>query len=100
MYQLLGFKEFHEYLILKEEDRMSESGQKLLAECIVNMKMATRRYARRQNKMVMSRFLEHPNRDVRMIKYVKNPEINLKQVTQGKTINRLQFDFFWNLDFI
>ncbi|XP_041986778.1 tRNA dimethylallyltransferase [Aricia agestis] len=64
IFQTLGFKEFHEYLMLPEEKRNSEEGRKLLEEGIDNMKMATRRYARRQNKMVRSRFLEHPKREV------------------------------------
>ncbi|KAI5644160.1 IPP transferase domain-containing protein [Phthorimaea operculella] len=64
VFQTLGFKEFHDYLILSEEDRKTEEGQKLLAQSIENMKIGTRRYARRQNKMVRGRFLEHPDREV------------------------------------
>lgn len=50
--------------MLNEEQRNSEEGKKLLKESIDNMKLGTRRYARRQNKMVKGRFLEHPNREV------------------------------------
>lgn len=66
VFQTLGFKEFHNYLMLSEEERNSAEGQKLLAESIENMKIGTRRYARRQNKMIRGRFLEHPTREVRM----------------------------------
>ncbi|XP_047503271.1 tRNA dimethylallyltransferase [Pieris napi] len=64
VYQTLGFKEFHDYLILPEDGKNSDEGRKLLQHSIENMKIATRRYARRQNKMVRGRFLEIPRREV------------------------------------
>ncbi|CAG9560927.1 unnamed protein product [Danaus chrysippus] len=64
VFQTLGLKEFHEYLILPPEKKEQEEGKKLLEVSIDNMKMGTRRYARRQNKMVKGRFLEHPTREV------------------------------------
>ncbi|KAJ8716326.1 hypothetical protein PYW08_013611 [Mythimna loreyi] len=64
VFQTLGFKEFHDYLMLSEEERNSDSGKKLLEQSIENMKMGTRRYARRQIKMIRGRFLEHPTREV------------------------------------
>ncbi|GBP19383.1 tRNA dimethylallyltransferase [Eumeta japonica] len=63
VFQTLGFKEFHEYLMLTSERRATEEGAKLLRAAIENMKMATRRYARRQNKMILARFLNHPTRE-------------------------------------
>ncbi|KAI8426532.1 hypothetical protein MSG28_005335 [Choristoneura fumiferana] len=39
----LGFKEFHKYLIMGEEQRQTEEGQKLLHECIEAMKLGTKR---------------------------------------------------------
>ncbi|XP_063382751.1 tRNA dimethylallyltransferase [Cydia fagiglandana] len=62
IFQTLGFKEFHDYLMLSEAERQGRHD--LLQQSIVNMKIGTRRYARRQNKMVKGRFLEHPNREV------------------------------------
>lgn len=50
--------------MMTEEDRNSEGGKKLMQQSIDNMKIATRRYARRQNKMVKGRFLEIPTREV------------------------------------
>ncbi|CAH2091465.1 unnamed protein product [Euphydryas editha] len=67
IFQTLGFKEFHEYLMLPPDKKDSEDGKMLLQESIENMKMATRRYARRQNKMVKSRFLDHPTREIPLI---------------------------------
>ncbi|XP_052741800.1 tRNA dimethylallyltransferase isoform X2 [Bicyclus anynana] len=64
VFQTLGLKEFHQYLMLPAEEKNTEEGKKLLQESIANMKLGTRRYARRQNKMVRGRFLEHPSREV------------------------------------
>lgn len=64
VFQTLGFKEFHRYLMLTEEQKNTEVGINLLKESIENMKLGTRRYARRQNKMVKGRFLQHRNREV------------------------------------
>ncbi|XP_028174145.1 tRNA dimethylallyltransferase [Ostrinia furnacalis] len=80
VFQTLGFKEFHNYLMLTEEERNSEEGNKLLAESIENMKIGTRRYARRQNKMVRGRFLEHPTREVPPIY-----ELNTTNLSQWDT---------------
>ncbi|XP_045767049.1 tRNA dimethylallyltransferase [Maniola jurtina] len=64
VFQTLGLKEFHEYLMLPPDKKNTDEGKKLLQESIANMKLGTRRYARRQNKMVRGRFLEHPSREV------------------------------------
>ncbi|XP_059050748.1 tRNA dimethylallyltransferase [Achroia grisella] len=64
IFQTLGFKEFHDYLMLDVEQRDAAEGKKLLQQSIENMKQSTRRYARRQNKMIRGRFLEHPFREV------------------------------------
>ncbi|XP_068618282.1 tRNA dimethylallyltransferase [Battus philenor] len=64
VFQTLGLKEFHEYLMMSDQERNSDEGKKLLQQCIDNMKTATRRYARRQNKMVKGRFLDIPTREV------------------------------------
>lgn len=64
IFQTLGFKEFHKYLILSEENKNTDDGRKLLKQSIENMKIATKRYAKRQNKMVRGRFLDIPRREV------------------------------------
>ncbi|KAL4706215.1 hypothetical protein ACJJTC_018399 [Scirpophaga incertulas] len=76
IFQTLGFKEFHEYLMLTQEQRESENGKALLNNSIDNMKLGTRRYARRQNKMVKGRFLQHPTREVPLIYELDTTDIS------------------------
>ncbi|XP_054288849.1 tRNA dimethylallyltransferase-like [Macrosteles quadrilineatus] len=57
IYQSIGFKEFHPYLMLGEEERKGKEGRKLLEEGVKLMKIATRQYARRQVKWIRKRFL-------------------------------------------
>ncbi|XP_032454554.1 tRNA dimethylallyltransferase isoform X4 [Nasonia vitripennis] len=64
IFQSIGFKEFHNYLILPKQERDSETGQKLLKEAIENLKIATRRYARRQHKWVRNRLIRRVDRQV------------------------------------
>ncbi|XP_018333826.1 tRNA dimethylallyltransferase [Agrilus planipennis] len=64
IFQSIGFKEFHEYLMLNETERQSELGQKLLQEGIVEMKMVTRRFSRKQSKWIKNRFLGREDREV------------------------------------
>ena len=56
IWQSIGFKEFHPYLQLSEEERQSEEGLELFNLGVKLMKIATRQYARRQVKW-MRRFL-------------------------------------------
>lgn len=60
IFQSIGFKEFHEYLILPEEEKTTSQGQKLLEKGIELLKIATRKYAKYQNKWVRNRFLKRP----------------------------------------
>ncbi|XP_038223384.1 tRNA dimethylallyltransferase [Zerene cesonia] len=76
VFQTLGFKEFHEYLILSENKRNSDEGRKLLEQSIENMKIGTRRYARRQNKMILGRFLQIPTREVPPVFELDTTDIN------------------------
>eukprot|EP00058_Branchiostoma_floridae_P024424 XP_002609914.1 hypothetical protein BRAFLDRAFT_90703 [Branchiostoma floridae] len=48
IFQSIGFKEFHKYLLLEEGQRSSDIGQQLLQEGVAALKTVTRRYARRQ----------------------------------------------------
>ncbi|ELT88314.1 hypothetical protein CAPTEDRAFT_89789 [Capitella teleta] len=57
IFQSIGFKEFHQYLILSDEERDSEAGKEMLLKGIEDMKRATRRYARRQQSWMNNRFL-------------------------------------------
>ncbi|KAJ2944141.1 hypothetical protein O0L34_g18112 [Tuta absoluta] len=91
VFQTLGFKEFHNYLMLSEEDRKTEEGNKLLALSIENMKIGTRRYARRQNKMVRGRFLEHPHREVPPIYELDTTDVTKwDEVVKNKAIHIIE----------
>ncbi|KAM3595812.1 uncharacterized protein V6R79_003242 [Siganus canaliculatus] len=63
IFQSIGFKEFHDYLTApegstqKEKDTLRDKG-------IEALKIATRRYARKQNKWVRNRFLKRPGDNV------------------------------------
>jgi tRNA dimethylallyltransferase len=65
IFQCIGFKEFHPYLVMSKAERETDEGQKLFKECVLAMKIATRRYARRQVKWVNARFLSKIDRMVR-----------------------------------
>ena len=56
IWQSIGFKEFHPFLVLGPEEREGQEGRQLFAKCVEWMKVATRQYARRQVKW-MRRFL-------------------------------------------
>lgn len=64
VFQSIGFKEFHQYLLLKSNERASELGKKLFNESVVNLKIATRRYARKQFRWITNRFLSRADRQV------------------------------------
>uniref|UniRef100_A0A3B4AZS7 tRNA dimethylallyltransferase n=1 Tax=Periophthalmus magnuspinnatus TaxID=409849 RepID=A0A3B4AZS7_9GOBI len=59
IFQSIGFKEFHDYLIAPESSSQQERDA-LRKKGIEALKIATRRYARKQNKWVRNRFLKRP----------------------------------------
>ncbi|XP_063042056.1 tRNA dimethylallyltransferase [Engraulis encrasicolus] len=63
IFQSIGFKEFHEFLTA-DKDTSEEDLQTLKQKGIEALKIATRRYARRQNKWVRNRFLKRPSSNV------------------------------------
>lgn len=63
IFQSIGFKEFHEYLI-SEGNCSPETSALLLQKGIQALKQVTKRYARRQNKWVRNRFLRRPGPNV------------------------------------
>ncbi|XP_067389806.1 tRNA dimethylallyltransferase isoform X2 [Emydura macquarii macquarii] len=63
IFQSIGFKEFHEYLITEGKCSQETSAQ-LLEKGIQAMKLVTKRYARKQNKWVRNRFLRRPGPNV------------------------------------
>jgi tRNA dimethylallyltransferase len=50
--------------MLSEEEKKSEKGCLELEKCLEELKMVTRRYARRQNKWTRNRFLGRRDRQV------------------------------------
>ncbi|XP_048356883.1 tRNA dimethylallyltransferase isoform X2 [Sphaerodactylus townsendi] len=59
IFQSIGFKEFHEFLVT-EGKCPAEQSEQLLNKGIEALKLVTRRYARKQNKWVKNRFLKRP----------------------------------------
>ncbi|XP_062996067.1 tRNA dimethylallyltransferase isoform X2 [Elgaria multicarinata webbii] len=63
IFQSIGFKEFHQFLIT--EGKCSEEiSHQLLDKGIQALKLVTKRYARKQNKWVRNRFLRRPGPNV------------------------------------
>ncbi|CAH1774208.1 unnamed protein product [Owenia fusiformis] len=60
IFQSIGFKEFHQYLILSEDEKNSERGRLLFKEGKEQLQLVTRRYARKQKKWITNRFLKRP----------------------------------------
>ncbi|KAL2772808.1 tRNA dimethylallyltransferase isoform 3 [Daubentonia madagascariensis] len=63
IFQSIGFKEFHEYLIT-EGKCTPETSNQLLKKGIETLKQVTKRYARKQNRWVKNRFLSRPGPSV------------------------------------
>nr|XP_057902540.1 tRNA dimethylallyltransferase isoform X2 [Doryrhamphus excisus] len=63
IFQSIGFKEFHDYLTAPESTSHQERDV-LRNKGVESLKMATRRYARKQNKWVRNRFLQRPGDSV------------------------------------
>ncbi|XP_076291940.1 tRNA dimethylallyltransferase [Lasioglossum baleicum] len=64
IFQSIGFKEFHSYLVLSEEEKREKKGQELLQEGIDNLKLVTERYAKTQGKWVRNRIIRRSDRQV------------------------------------
>ncbi|XP_033981124.1 tRNA dimethylallyltransferase isoform X2 [Trematomus bernacchii] len=66
IFQSIGFKEFHEFLTAPESSTQQERDA-LKYKGIEALKIATRRYARKQNKWVRNRFLKRPGDNVPLV---------------------------------
>lgn len=64
IFQSIGFKEFHDYLVLPSSEQTSETGKMMLEQGVEALKVRTRRYARQQIKWIRKRFLQQPDRQV------------------------------------
>ena len=64
IFQSIGFKEFHDYLVLPSSEQTTLTGTRLLNQGVEALKVRTRRYARHQIKWIVKRFLQQPDRQV------------------------------------
>ena len=62
IFQSIGLKEFHSYLTL--EDKSGTEGKNHLEQGLALLKLATKRYARKQIKWIRGRFLRTSTRQV------------------------------------
>lgn len=67
IFQSIGFKEFHNYLMLTDDQKASEEGIVLFNKSLEDLKLVTRRYARKQMRWITNRFLGQRERDVCVI---------------------------------
>lgn len=58
IFQAIGFKEFNDYLNLSEKEQESEIGKELFDKGVESMKLVTRKYARKQSRWIMNRFIK------------------------------------------
>ncbi|CAF4019707.1 unnamed protein product [Rotaria sp. Silwood2] len=58
IFQAIGFKEFHDYLLLSDIERKSEHGEKVFANAIERLKLSTRQYSKYQEKWLRMRLLQ------------------------------------------
>ncbi|XP_048256101.1 tRNA dimethylallyltransferase-like [Haliotis rufescens] len=77
MFQSIGFKEFHNYLLLPEDERDTVKGRQLRDEGLELLKLATRQYAKRQVKWIRNRFLKRPGPGVLPVYGVDSTDVSL-----------------------
>ncbi|CAG2169710.1 unnamed protein product [Oppiella nova] len=65
IFQSIGFKEFHKYLLLTEEQRKTNPfSEQMLRESVDSLKLVTKRYVKHQLKWIRNRFLRLNDREV------------------------------------
>lgn len=60
IFQSIGLKEFHSYLIANDEERSSRKGEKLLDEGVELLNIATIKYSKYQSRYILNRFIKVP----------------------------------------
>ncbi|GLV32183.1 uncharacterized protein CBL_11860 [Carabus blaptoides fortunei] len=96
IFQSIGFKEFHEYLILNPELKNTKDAEKLLKSGIENLKIVTRRYARKQIRWVLNRFLGRPDREVPSVYGLDTTDVSLWKENVRKPAIEIIQSFFTN----
>lgn len=76
IFQSIGFKEFHNYLVLPPDRRDSAEGQQHFQKGVEGLKIATRQYARRQLKWIKNRFLNCPGSSVPTVYGLDSTDVN------------------------
>ncbi|XP_066152413.1 tRNA dimethylallyltransferase isoform X2 [Euwallacea fornicatus] len=76
IFQSIGFKEFHSYLMMSDSQRESEEGQKILKQALDQLKIVTRRFSRKQTKWTMNRFLGRRDREIPAIYGLNTTDIS------------------------
>ncbi|XP_050400767.1 tRNA dimethylallyltransferase isoform X2 [Patella vulgata] len=76
IFQTIGFKEFHNYLILDDEDKQTKKGKQLLKEGIDDLKRVTRQYSRRQIRWINNRFLRKAGKNVPHVYRVDSTDVS------------------------
>ncbi|XP_017793296.1 PREDICTED: tRNA dimethylallyltransferase, mitochondrial, partial [Habropoda laboriosa] len=64
IFQSIGFKEFHAYLVLPEEERREKKGEELLEKGIADLKLVTKKYSKKQEQWIMNRIMRRSDRQV------------------------------------
>nr|XP_053651055.1 tRNA dimethylallyltransferase-like isoform X1 [Cherax quadricarinatus] len=64
IFQSIGFKEFHNFLILPEEEQETDKGKMMYEAGVEAMKLATRQYTKKQLRWIRNRFLLPSGRQV------------------------------------
>lgn len=64
IFQSIGLKEFHAYLVSDEQEKRKKQGEELLKKGIEDLKLVTKRYARKQEKWVTNRIIRRSDRQV------------------------------------
>ncbi|XP_048760092.2 tRNA dimethylallyltransferase-like isoform X2 [Ostrea edulis] len=76
IFQSIGFKEFHDYLLLPEEEKMSDKGKAIFEKGVENMKIATRQYSRRQIYWIKNRLLRNKGGNYPPVYAVDSSDVN------------------------
>ncbi|CAF0931533.1 unnamed protein product, partial [Didymodactylos carnosus] len=58
VFQAIGFKEFHNFLQLSEEEKANENGKKMFDQAVELLKASTRQYSKSQEKWLKRRLLQ------------------------------------------
>lgn len=75
IFQSIGFKEFHEFLMLPTDQKQTELGKQLFDKGLTSMKIATKRYSKKQLKWIINRFLKK-DRDVPPVYGLQASDLN------------------------